>query len=83
MFERLAGPGSAGAYVALLAFKMATAILAFGLVWRGGVALPAAFRSYLAGRSRWLHGRVGLAAWIGALAYLISLILQYMAENAG
>lgn len=81
VFVRLADPNATGAYLALLALKLALAFLAFLLVWRGGAALPARLREWGDSGSRFIRGRVGLAAWIGLAAYPVSLLMQQLIEG--
>jgi putative copper export protein len=81
VFVRLADPNATGAYLALLVLKLALAFLAFLLVWRGGVALPAQLRGWAESGPRFLRGRVGLAAWIGLVAYPVSLLMQQLIEG--
>ncbi len=81
IFARLPEPNLTGLYIGLLAFKLALAGVAFFLVWRGGAALPQRLRRQLSIAPPPLRGRVGLAAWSGAAAYLVSLVLQLLIEQ--
>ena len=81
VFVRLADPNATGAYLVLLALKLALAFLAFLLVWRGGAGLPPGLRQLPESGPRFLRGRVGLAAWIGLAAYPVSLLMQQLIEG--
>ena len=82
VFVRLADPAASGAYLLLLALKLALAGLAFLLVWRDGAGLPARIREGLDSGPQRLRGRVGLAAWTGLAAYPVSLLMQQLIESA-
>ena len=81
VFVRLADPNATGAYLVLLALKLALAFLAFLLVWRGGAGLPPRLRAWPDSGPRLIRGRVGLAAWIGLAAYPVSLLMQQLIEG--
>lgn len=81
VFVRLADPNATGAYLVLLALKLALAFLAFLLVWRSGAALPARLREWPESGPRFIRGRVGLAAWVGLAAYPVSLLMQQLIEG--
>lgn len=81
VFVRLADPNATAAYLALLALKLALAFLAFLLVWRGGAGLPPRLRRWPDSGPRFMRGRVGLAAWIGLVAYPVSLLMQQLIEG--
>lgn len=81
VFVRLSDPGADGAYLLLLALKLALAGLAFLLVWRGGAGLPVRLRAWADSGPALMRGRVGLAAWIGLATYPVSLLMQQLIES--
>ncbi len=75
-FDRLSEQSIDAVYVSVLAVKVAVAFVMFWL------ARPRARSSQAAGRTSWFRSRMAWAVGLGAVVYVLSLVLNELAEAA-
>ncbi len=81
--QRLSEPEIGVAYIGVLAAKILLSAAAFALVWKRGELFTGISGGPLSGLlPGWLRSKAGLAVALGALAYLLAIVLQRIVESA-
>lgn len=79
--QRLSEPETGLAYAIVLAVKIGLSVIAFGLVWKRGELFTGLTAGPVARMlPEWMRSKGGLAVVLGAVVYLLAIILERMVE---